>query len=50
MWKVYLIALSVGLLGESAEVVKLRNGVRLEVDRAEREGEAIWLHTRAGIQ
>ena len=50
MWKVYLIALSVGLLGEAAGVVKLHNGVRLEVDRAEREGDAIWLHTRAGIQ
>jgi hypothetical protein len=50
MWKVYLVALGVGLLGEAAEIVKLRNGVRLEADRVEREGDSVWLHTRAGIQ
>jgi soluble lytic murein transglycosylase-like protein len=34
----------------STEIVVLHNGVRIEVDRAEREGNDVWLYTANGIQ
>ncbi len=48
MRKLCLIALGVATLGEAAEVVKLRNGVRLEVERTERETDGVWLYTNNG--
>lgn len=36
-------------LGQGAQVVKLRGGVRLEVDRAEREADGVWLYSSGGI-
>lgn len=36
-------------LGQGAQVVKLRGGVRLEVDRAEREADGVWLYSAGGI-
>ncbi len=50
MRKLCLIALGVATLGEAAEVVKLRNGVKLEVERTEREADGVWLYTNNGIQ
>ena len=50
MRKVCFIALVAATLGEAAEVVRLRNGARLEVERTEREGDGVWLYTHNGIQ
>lgn len=45
-----LIALLVSAgLGQAAQVVKLRGGVRLEVERAEREPDGVWLYSASGI-
>jgi soluble lytic murein transglycosylase-like protein len=50
MRKLCLIAFGVVSMGDGADIVKLRNGVRLEVERTEREADGVWLYTTNGIQ
>lgn len=37
------------LPGQATQVVKLRGGIRLEVDRADREQDGYWLYSPSGI-
>lgn len=50
MGKLCLIAFGVISLGAASEVVRLRGGVKLEVERTEREADGVWLYTTNGIQ
>lgn len=49
MGKLFLLALSVAGLLNAGQIVQLRNGVRLAVDRAERDADGIWLYSKNGI-
>ncbi len=48
MCRFFLLAVAFAALAQSAQTVKLRNGVRLEVERTEREGDAVWLYSHNG--
>jgi soluble lytic murein transglycosylase-like protein len=47
MRKLCLFTLSFSFAAFSADMVKLRNGVQFEVERVEREGDGVWLYSRA---
>ena len=50
MRNVCVIAIFAAALGQSAEMVTLRNGARFEIERSEREGDGAWLYSANGIQ
>ena len=48
MRKLCFIAFSLAAALQAAEMVVFRNGVRVEVERSEREGDGVWLYSRNG--
>ena len=48
MRKLCFIAISLAAALQAAEMVTFRNGVRVEVERSEREGDGVWLYSRNG--